>query len=246
MNIAAVVRTLGPIDVRNVYRDSALKWMVFLPVLSALVLRFGIPPLTRRLLLTSGFDLVPYYPAILAYFIVFTTPLVFGVLVGFLLLDEKDDGTLTALQVSPLPLNRYLAYRVAIPIALTVGMVFLLFPLAGLDRFRPTLVAGAAVAAAPQAPLSALFLAALASNKVQGFALMKVTGVVLAAPLLAFFLDSRWELLLGIVPTYWPMRVYWGLEAGESGVWWAMVIALAYPCLLAALLAQRLYRSLHR
>jgi fluoroquinolone transport system permease protein len=70
MTIAAVVRALGPIDVRNVLRDSALKWMILLPLLSALVLRFGIPPLTARLLARSGFDLVPYYPAILSYFIV--------------------------------------------------------------------------------------------------------------------------------------------------------------------------------
>lgn len=42
--------------------------------------------------------------------------MVFGVVTGFLLLDERDDRTLTALQVTPLPLRAYIFYRVTVPI----------------------------------------------------------------------------------------------------------------------------------
>ena len=88
MNISRIFRSLGPIDIRNVRRDSALSWMIFLPILSALVVRWGVPALTARLIEQYQFDLAPYYPAILAYFFVVMCPITFGVLIGFMLLDE--------------------------------------------------------------------------------------------------------------------------------------------------------------
>ena len=66
----------------------------------------------------------------------------------------------------------------------------------------------AALAAAPAAPLLALFLAAFARNKVQGFALMKAAGVVIWPPVAAVFVPMPWQLLFGVSPVYWPARVY--------------------------------------
>jgi fluoroquinolone transport system permease protein len=241
-----VLRSLGPIDVRNLRRDSALSWMIFIPILSALLLRWGVPPLEQHLLESHGFDLAPYYPILLAYFFVVICPITFGVLTGFLLLDEKDDDTLTALQVTPLPLVSYVVYRVAVPVLLTIVLMFVVFPLARLSQFDPRVVAITAIAAAPMSPLFALFLASQAQNKVQGFALMKLSGIVLFAPILAYFVDSNWELAFGIVPTYWPMKVYWILEAGRPGVWPYFAVAVSYQSIVAAFFVRRLYKVLHR
>ena len=58
-----------------------------------------------------AFDLRPYYDAFMGYFLVSLAPMMFGIVIGFLLLDECDDNTLMALQVTPLSLNNYLLYR---------------------------------------------------------------------------------------------------------------------------------------
>ena len=91
MNVVNIFRSLGPIDLKSIRRDNTLQWMIFIPILSALILRWGVPPLTVRLTESYGFDLERYYPVLLAYFFVITCPIIFGVLIGFLLLDEKDD-----------------------------------------------------------------------------------------------------------------------------------------------------------
>lgn len=240
MNAIQCVRALGPIDVRGVRRDSTLPWLVAMPLATALILRWGLPPLSARLLERYGFDLAPYTPALLAYFFVVLTPLVFGTLIGFLLLDEKDDATLTALQVTPLSLDAYLAYRITVPVALTFLMLFIIFPLSRLAGLPWTHILVTAVAAAPLAPLFALYLAALAQNKVQGFALMKLSGFLLLAPVAAFFAGGRWELAFGLIPTYWPMKVYWLLAGGETGRVWAYVLAaLLYQSAVTALLVKR-------
>lgn len=246
MNIGTMLRSLGPIDVRNVRRDSMTSWMIFIPIIMALLMRWGAPPLTAWLIEQYDFNLVEYYPLLLAYFFIGMCPMVFGVVIGFLLLDEKDDRTLTALQVTPLPLNSYLLYRVTIPIILTFVLMFALFPLANLTPFNLRTILLSAIAAAPMAPMLALALASFAQNKVQGFALMKLIGIVLFVPILAYFTTSGWQLAYGIFPTYWPMKVYWLLYEGATNVWPYVLIAVVYQSLVTILLARRFYKVLHQ
>ncbi|MFZ6029240.1 MAG: hypothetical protein ACOYYS_16125 [Chloroflexota bacterium] len=245
MNMLQTLRALGPIDVRSIRRDSMLSWMVFVPILSALILRFALPPLSERLLERYDFDLVPFYPALLAYFFVVMSPVIFSVVIGFLLLDEKDDRTLTALQVTPLSLNRYLAYRIAIPVVLTFVMMFIIFPLSGLDDLPPLYILLTATAAAPLAPMFALYLASIAQNKVQGFALMKLSGAILFVPIFAFFGDYTWELLFGLIPTYWPMKTYVLLTSGRAEhAWIYLLVAVVYQSAVTWLFARRFNRQM--
>ena len=109
MRARAILGTLGPIDARSIGRDSLLAWMLPFPLVMAAILRFGVPALALRLESELGFDLRPYYPLITAYFAVLFAPLLVGMLVGFVLLDERDDETLKALLVTPLPFEQYLA-----------------------------------------------------------------------------------------------------------------------------------------
>lgn len=246
MKLSTVVRALGPIDIRSVRRDSLTSWMVILPVLLALIMRWGVPLLTTRILEQYNVDLTAYYPVLLAYFFIGMCPMVFGAVIGFLLLDERDDRTLTALQVTPLPLSSYILYRVAVPILLTFGLMFVLFPLANLTPFDLRTILLSAIAAAPMAPMLALLFGSVAQNKVQGFALLKLISIILIAPIVAYFAPVGWELLFGIIPTYWPMKVYWLLSAGEANVWLFVVIAIVYQLLVTIVFAQRFYRVLHQ
>ncbi len=244
MNAIQAIRSLGPIDLRSIRRDSTLSWMILIPLLSALVLRWGIPPLSARLIERYAFDLAPYYPMLLAYFFVIMTPITYAVLIGFLLLDEKDDRTLTALQVTPLSLKAYLAYRITVPMLLTIVMMLIIFPLSGLAAISWQGIALAALAAAPLSPMFALYLASLAQNKVQGFALMKLSGAVLFIPVFAYPVQSSWELLFGIIPTYWPMKAYWLLESGQPGAWVYALVGAVYLSALAILFIRRFERGM--
>jgi len=246
MSIIQTLRALGPIDARGVRRDGLLSWMIVIPMIGALVLRWGLPPLTARLIERYAFDLTLYYPALLAYFFVVMTPVIFGTVIGFLLLDEKDDQTLIALQVTPLSLSRYLAYRIAIPVVLTSVMILVIFPLSGLSALPLTHILIIGIVAAPLAPLFALYLAAFAQNKVQGFALIKLSGIVLLLPTFAFFIQSPWELAFGLLPTYWLMKVYWLLESGQSDVWMYVLVASIYQSVGIGALVRRFDAVMHR
>ncbi|MDX1600106.1 MAG: hypothetical protein R3191_01190 [Anaerolineales bacterium] len=246
MNLRYVFRSLGPIDLRGLMRDDLLAWMVFMPFVIVALLRFGVPPLVARVFELTGFDLGPYIPVLLAVYVVMMTPLIFGMLVGFLLLEEKEDDTIRALQVSPLSLRGYLTYRIAAPTLLSLLLTPLLFPLTGLAEISLHGLFLLSAAAAPLAPLLALFLAAFASNKVQGFALMKGLGGVMMLPVLTYFIPGTWQLVFGVMPTYWPLWAYWSVEAGTGAGWIYALVGIVYQAGLIGWLARRLGWSLHR
>lgn len=241
-----ILRSLGPIDLRGIRRDSMLSWMIVMPILCALLLRWAVPPLTEALILRYGFNLEPYYPVLLSYFFVAMSPIIFSVLIGFLLLDEKDDQTLTALQITPLSLNSYIAYRVAVPVILTIVLMFVIFPLANLGSLGFGALLLTAISAAPMSPMFAMYLASMAQNKVQGFALTKLSGFVLFLPILAYFIDSGWEFAFGIIPTYWPLKVYWTFAAGEPGAWLYVLVAVLYQSFVTWLFIRRFNKTMHR
>ena len=234
----AVIRALGPIDARSIARDSLLRWLIGTPIVLALVFRWGFPALNAWLGRRYGFDLVPYYP-LLVSFLVLMIPTLMGSVFGFLLLDQKDDRTLTALQVTPLTVEGYLAYRILVPMVVSVPVMMASIAIADLVTMGVVAAFAAAVQAAPTAPLYALFVAAFASNKVQGFALMKGVGVLTWPPVIAWFIVSPWQVAFGIDPLYWPLKVFWMLEAGEPGAWLYFLAGLAYQSLLIAILLRR-------
>ncbi|MDX1436841.1 MAG: ABC transporter permease [Anaerolineales bacterium] len=241
-----LLRTLGPIDLRSVGRDNLLRWMIIIPVVLAVLARWGLPLITSRLETVFGFDLSAFYPFILSYFFVLMLPMIFGVLIGFLLLDERDDDTLTALQVTPMTPNAYLAYRISIPLVLSFVLLPVLVWLTGLTRVPVADLLLVSVAAAPLAPIFALFLAAFAENKVQGFALMKGLGAVLIIPMASYFVDPPLQYLFGVFPTYWPVKLFWELGAGSSNAWVFLVVGLAYQGLVLAYFLRRFNKVLYR
>lgn len=245
MKGTAVFKALGPIDARNVGRDEMLRWMVFLPLLLALLMRIGWPPLVRQLQASYQFDLSPY-TTLLMSFLTIGIPAVFGMVIGFLLLDERDEGSLIGLQVTPLSLNNYLVYRLGIPIALTLVLVLVGLPLAGITTFSLGQLVLLGLVSAPMAPLLAVFLAAFASNKVQGFALSKGVGILFVAPLAAYFLGGTWQWALGLLPTFWAPKLYWLLSENAPSAWLVGLVGLVYQLLCLYLLARRFNKKLHQ
>ena len=234
----AVIRALGPIDAKSVARDSMLRWLIGMPVVLALAFRWGFPALNVWLGERYGFDLVPHYP-LLVSFLVLMVPTLMGSVVGFLLLDQRDDRTLTALQVTPLTVEGYLAYRITVPMVVSVPVMMASIAIADLVTMGIVPALAAAVQAAPTAVLYALFVATFASNKVQGFALLKGVGVLVWPPVIAWFISSPWQVAFGIDPLYWPLKLFWMLAAHEPGAWLCFLAGLTYQSLLIAILLRR-------
>ena len=99
---------------------------------------------------------------------------------------------------------------------------------------------------APLAPLFAFFVASFAANKVQGFAIMKASGVVSWPALIAWFLPMPWQLAMGLVPHYWILKTVWAAELGKTGGWLYAAVALAFQAFLMLVLLRRFDHVMRR
>lgn len=235
----AALWAFGTNDLKSIKRDSLLIYMIIVPPIMVLAVRWILPWLTGRLAEVYDFDLVPYYPMLLSFFFMLQLPLLFGMLVGLLILDERDDDNLTALRVTPISMTGYTLYRVGTAMILSTLYVVAALPLTGMTtpRLLPAILP-VAILSGILAPLFGLGIATFASNKVEGLALVKALGIFLLGPLVAYFMDSNWQLLLGALPTYWPAKSFW--VASEGGSFWAyFLVGLAYNLVLAVLLLRR-------
>lgn len=235
----SVLPALGLNDLKSIRREPLLLYMLVIPPVMVLVLRLILPPATVYLSENLDFDLVPYYPMLLSFFFVLQIPLLFGVLVGLLVLDEKDDSTLTALRVTPISMRGYALYRGGGAVLLSFAYVLFALLSSGFVPISLLLaIAAVALLAGLMAAVFALTVAIFASNKVEGLALTKGLSVFMLGPLAAYFVPTDWQLLFGLLPTYWPAKTFW--VAGDGGNFWPYALAgLIYSVLLLALLLRR-------
>ena len=246
MSNAAAFRSLGAIDARNVARDPMLRWIAVFTPGFGLLFRFAVPPIAEALDRRFGFDLVAYYPLLMSFLPLVAAGMI-GTVVGFLLLDQRDDQTMSALLVTPLNLRDYLRYRLGSLMIMSAVFGTVMVPLAGLTDTTPLQVGATALAAAPLAPMYALFLGTFAANKVQGFALAKAVGIVFVPCVVAYFVIGPWESAFGLIPHSWPLKAFWLFDQGAPGQALSYaLIGVAWQAALLTLLVQRFSHVVRR
>jgi fluoroquinolone transport system permease protein len=208
-------RALAAADSQILWRDPLLGWVLLLPLGVALMIRVLVPPIADALA-DNGVGLEPYYPLIMSGYLM-TAPGIVGMVVGFMLLDERDARTLSALRVTPLSIRSYLGYRLTGPLIVGTFTTLVAYPLAGLAPTPLSILFPIAVIGGLSAPTLALVLAIAAPNKVAGFAVVKVLNLVNLLPLIAYFVPMPAQLVAGVLPAFWPMRALWA-AAGQQPV----------------------------
>jgi fluoroquinolone transport system permease protein len=230
----------GRNDIRGAYRDPLLVMIVLAPVIWTVGVIVLTPLFTEMLATRHDFDLVPYYPLVLTAFLLLTSIIIAGGLAAFLVLDEVDAGTLTVLRVTPVSLSTYFAYRAGTVIGVTTTYVVATLSFSGI------LESGLVIALVPiglLAGLSAvatmLMIVAVAGNKIQGIAMVRALGMLIAGlPCLPWFIDSAWNLAFGVLPPYWAAKSFW--VASDHGTWWPYLVAgVVYNLLIVWLLFRR-------
>ena len=243
--MAHALLALARNDLRGLRRESLLAGIVLAPLGWIAMVRFGVPPAAALVADRYGVDLAPYHPVILTGFLLLTSPIVVGGLGAFLVLDERDAGTVAVLRVTPTRMTTYLGYRAATVVALTAVYVVATMSASGLlplDQVPGLVPVG--LLAGLSGVVIGLTLLAFARNKVEGLAVMRAVGIVVAGlPLVPYFLDAHWQYLFWLVPTYWPARAYWALAEGAAS--WPFLLAGAlYHGPLVWVLYRRFVRSL--
>lgn len=202
-------------DLKNITRDTMLFFILVSPFFIGIAFKILIPWVTIMLKQNLDFNLVDHYHFIMA-FIIMLIPLMLGMMIGFVILEDRDQGILSYFAVTPLSKFNYLAYRLIISIV--VSFIFSLFIIYFLRiiEIKIFMFIPIIFIASMEAPIMSIFIAAFADNKVEGFAFSKGAGILFAAPLAGYLLKTRWSILIGIFPTYWVSEAFLAVYKGLS------------------------------
>jgi fluoroquinolone transport system permease protein len=211
---AAAVRSFARADRRGLVRDGLLIMLIASVPLVAAVGRIagtaGVSWARER----HGIDLASYLPIVWVVLLVAHTPLIFGSLTGLLLLEDRDARLLPIIATTRASVVTLLRYRLAGTAACTAGGLIIGLPIAGVVHpAGPVGLAAVVVASSAVSIVPALLMAAFASNRVQGVAVMKIFGLPLYLPIASWFVAGWLRALFAPIPSSWAMWALWSSTA---------------------------------
>ncbi|MFW6029850.1 MAG: hypothetical protein ACOCRO_06305 [Halanaerobiales bacterium] len=202
-------------DIKNAIRDKMLLFILFSPLIIAIAFKFLIPFLEKILMNQLSLSLTPYY-FIIMIFILVLIPSILGMLIALLIIEDRDQGIINYLSITPVQRFEYLINKLLVSMILSFfSLLFVIYFLNLVDikllRSLPIFIM-----ASLETAVIALFITAFASNKMEAFAFSKASGIFFITPIAAYFIESRWAYLLAIFPTFWIYKSFEGVYGGFS------------------------------
>ncbi|MCF8008483.1 MAG: hypothetical protein K9K32_01845 [Halanaerobiales bacterium] len=117
-------------DLKTIYRDTIMLFILLTPLIIGLFFKYSFPLL--RLLANNylSIDITKHYPFIIG-FIINLIPLLQGMLVGFMILELRDQKILQYLSVTPLTKSGYLLYKISTSVLSSFIFSYLVLLLVG-------------------------------------------------------------------------------------------------------------------
>lgn len=187
-------------DFQSTYRDSFFKMLLVFPLFVIAVVFWLVPFLCARYPF-----IIPYKPVILMWSCTQAATL-FGMIYGFLFLEEKEAFIWDAIRVLPISSLKLLATRLFMGSLISFIINFVLIHYGGLintELWKEILLA---LQFSLIAPLFALGLGALATNRIEGMAQGKILSMVITLPALIYFISQQIIHITAVLPTYWVFR----------------------------------------
>ncbi len=157
-HVIRAMRVLAPHDVRLIWRDGFfLSFIIVVLPLGCLGLHWLVPYVGD--LVAQWVELEPYYGLILGNVVVAGEPVLLGFVIGVLFIEERDEGTILALQASPLSLRSFLGYRLLAAMAFSVLLTMIGVQLANLVSVSWLELLASAALASLAVPMVALVYA---------------------------------------------------------------------------------------
>ncbi len=225
-------------DFKNIIRDKFLIYAAFiLPlvviIMSQIIVQWIAPTLEETIPLAGNY---------LVIFLLCTTmlPLVYGFIAAFLILDERDENLLTVLRVMPISRNTYLIYRMLFLSIISFIVLLLYPPFSGLlgefPNFSYLGYIPIALLFTLITPFSALLVSSFATNKVQAFAIFKISGTIFIVPLFMFLLEDNLKYIFSPAPNFWAFVTFQELIISGSNDYLHLIIGFIYTIFLIGIL----------
>jgi len=212
-----LIPTLVLGDARSILRESTLVLALFGPI-AIFGLLLSLPFIEQLIQDRLDFDL-GVYRLFIACFLSLIPSMLFGMVYGFIMLDERDEDIISFISITPMQKKGYLTYKLQIPMFLSSGLFLLYIYSSSLINLAPLHTPFVVIMIALEAVIGTLFLVAFADNKVEGLAFGKLMGLMYLSVPAVFLWDSPWHWLTAWLPPFWVAKAVLHSSQGSSMVW---------------------------
>ncbi len=198
-------------ELKKWMRDPMTRFMLFYPLLFGVIGRYALPVIADN----SGFSIESNADFILVA-LTLMMPIIYGAVIGFSILDDRDDQIINSVRITPLNLNFFMIFRLAMVylLAFAASIFVMWFVEIGTLAWKDILLI--AFLASFSAPLTGLLINIFANNKIEGFAIMKLVGMIIILPIISLFFNDARELFFAVIPAFWPGKIISALIHGEG------------------------------
>jgi fluoroquinolone transport system permease protein len=230
---------------KRIGRDSVLIMLMVYPFVLAIIGRYLVP-IIKDATLSSTFNLQDHYHVLMIFFVIMN-PVLFGDIIGLMLIDEREDNTLSAIRVLPIKMSNYIISKSTLFIILSIISGMLITWLINLYYVPIAVSFFINFVASLGVIFGMLLVNYFASNKVEGFAAMKGTGFILIIPVISIYIPHPFNYICGIVPAFWPAMAlcsYYDKFAPTMSVWMYLSIGAAYILIISTILYKKIMRKI--
>ena len=223
--------------VRQIFRDSMLVAVCGASILTALFVRFGVPAAERLLCGYFGKAaiLADYY-LLFDLLLMLVTPYMLLFASAMMMLTEFDENLSSYLAVTPVGKSGYVMSRLLVPAAFSYAASVALTKGFSLTEWPWwTLLTGGMIACLASVA-AALLMFSFSTNRVEGMAMGKLSGLLMMGLFAPFFLPGGAMYLFSLFPTFWLAKL-----CMSGGAW-----MLAPALLTSAAWLYPLYRRFDR
>ena len=169
---------------------------------------------------------------------------------AFMLVEEKEHGTLRALLVTPVSLSDVLLSKALLGFTMTIAMCFITLALNGALSGEPLALLATIIAGTIVCNAIGLIYGTLAGNAKTLYTLVKSLNILLAGPILFYLFTGLPQWIAKIFPTYWFIDPLYSItleNADFSNISFKLAVALVIGIVLfiaVVPLSRRMLRKL--
>lgn len=206
MNLSMIKKSL--IMFRQMLQQISRDMMMFLlcltPVLAGLAIHYGIP-LVEYLLCThldKSAILTPYY-YVFDWLLALLPGMMFAFTGGLVILGEIDDKIAGYMSVTPAGSMGYLFSRLGYPAILAAVFDFILLRFLALSELTVLSLLVLCICASLMGIITALLVIAVSTNKVEGMAIGKLSGLISVGMFVPILFQTPNQYIAGFLPSFW-------------------------------------------
>lgn len=213
--------------INQIFKDAMLFMICLAPVLYILFIKYAIPLAEEYLIEYIDLQKVisPYY-LILDLLLVVLTPTMFSFSSAMVILGEIDDGITKYMSVTPVGTEGYLISRIILPLVLSMLVTIIALSFFSITKIKLINIIILSLMSSMLGYIMCILVISLSTNKVEGMAVMKLSGILLMGIPIPFFNEGNVQYLASFLPSLWLTKfavenniIYLNLYLLVSVIW---------------------------